>query len=156
MKGLRLFSVALIAWCSLGATSGLAYASADNGTEDVAKMQYETGMRLARDKEDAQAREWFARSAAGGYPPAYYALGYLYFDGRGVPRDDRKAVELFRKAADRGVADAQYMMGVMYAVGRGVEKDSRRSIQWMRKAAGHGHPGARKTLQGLFGPTAVK
>src|SRR5205807_420797 len=42
---------------------------------------------------------------------AQYGLGFMYREGRGVPRDDAEAVRWYRKAAEQGDAMAQHALG---------------------------------------------
>ena len=48
---------------------------------------------------------------------AQFALGILYYDGRGVQQDDVKAVQWFRKAAGQEHANARNNLGFMFEKG---------------------------------------
>ena len=50
-------------------------------------------------------------------------LGFMYHQGRSVPRDYAKALHWLRKAAEQGNADAQVWLGRMYRYGDGVPRD---------------------------------
>jgi TPR repeat protein len=65
-------------------------------------------------------------------------LGWMYREGRGVPRDDVEAVKWMRKAAEQDLAAAQNNLGWMYQQGRGVPQDSEKAAAWFRKAASQG------------------
>ena len=41
------------------------------------------------------------------FPPAQYAFGLCYAEGRGVEKDEREAVKWYTKAAKQGDPDAQ-------------------------------------------------
>jgi hypothetical protein len=69
---------------------------------------------------------------------AQYDLGYMYYEGEGVPRDDAEAARWIRLAADQGHAAAQVNLGVMYADGRGVPQDDAEAVRWYRLAADQG------------------
>jgi len=56
------------------------------------------------DLSDAQIR------AALGFDDAQFALGLLYYDGTGVPRDRERAMRLFKRAADQGNANAAWSL----------------------------------------------
>ena len=45
-----------------------------------------------------------------GFDDAQFALGLLYYDGTGVPRDREKAMRLFKRAADQGNANAAWSL----------------------------------------------
>jgi uncharacterized protein len=70
---------------------------------------------------------------------AQNALGWMYENGRGVPKDYAQAAAWYRKAADRGDAYGQNALGWMYENGRGVPKDYAQAAAWYRKAADQGN-----------------
>ncbi len=113
----RTGALVLLFWFSL---NWLAGASAQVGSETT------TGMRkllAAAEKGDAKAQT---------------ALGTVYAQGLGVPRDNRLAAVWFRRAADQGNAVAQHDLGVMYAAGDGVPQDFGLAVNWHRNAADQG------------------
>lgn len=57
-----------------------------------------------------------------GSTPAFYLLGLMYANGRGVPQDYKEAVAWYQKAAEQGFAPAQLNLGLMYDNGQGVLK----------------------------------
>ena len=76
------------------------------------------------------------RSAAGqGDANAQYNLGYMYYNGAGVPRDHAEALRWHRRAAGQGFARAQYNLGVMYYNGAGVPRDFVQAHKWFNLAA---------------------
>lgn len=76
------------------------------------------------------------------YAPAQFLLGYLYFNGKGVPRNEDVAVELFTKSAKQGFAPAQYNLGKYYTL----VENSELCIEWFKKAAEQGHAVAQYNL----------
>jgi TPR repeat protein len=46
--------------------------------------------------------EWFKESAEQGYDYAQYALGGIYFYGRGVPEDEKEGMKWLEKAVEQG------------------------------------------------------
>jgi len=86
------------------------------------------------------------KKAEAGDAEAQSALGYMYANGTGVPKDDAEAVKWFRKAADQGNAMAQNNLGYMYANGTGVPKDDAEAVKWYRKAADQGNMFAQYNL----------
>jgi hypothetical protein len=72
-------------------------------------------------------------------------MGFLYYNGRGVPQDHVEAEKWWRKAAAQGSVDAQNNLGIMYAEGQGdVPQDYVQSHMWFSLAAGAGNAGAVK------------
>jgi len=117
---------------------------------------YEQGLQSAKGLEPGvpsggeQAIHWFEQSAGQGYLPAVHALGWLYFEGRGVVKDLTKAEHFFRRAATQGYAESQYLLGLFYAQGWVVKKNSVTALQWMKKAADQGDVEAQKIFKNLF------
>ncbi len=96
----------LLAFALLGAMA------AEAQTMEEALAAYDRG-------DYAVAFEAFSALAKQGNASAQVELGFMYFDGRGVPQDDVKAVRWWRQAAEQGNADAQARLGDMYVNGRG-------------------------------------
>jgi TPR repeat protein len=87
-------------------------------------------------KQDyAEARRLYELAISHGYNEAYYYLGSLYREGRGVPVDDAKAVEYFKAGADRGESRAQNALGYAYQTGRGVPQDLEKASAYFKLAA---------------------
>jgi TPR repeat protein len=76
------------------------------------------------------------------FPPdaeAQLNLGFLYYEGKGVPRDYAQAIVWLRKAAEQGNAEAQLSLGAAYEMGKGVQQDDAEAAAWYRKAAERGN-----------------
>ncbi len=85
---------------------------------------YEDGV-VAYDRGDyATAVAKFEKAAARGDAEAQFALGYMYDEGKGVPRDYAQAVRWYELAAAQGLAEAQFALGQIYLNGLGVTQDS--------------------------------
>jgi TPR repeat protein len=54
------------------------------------------------------------RHAEQGDSSSQFALGFLYFDGKSIPRDLAQAAYWFKKAAEQGHARAQYNLATCY------------------------------------------
>ena len=61
---------------------------------------------------------------------AQFALGDLYFRGRGVANGYAEALQWYRQAAAQGHPMAQYRLGVMYAEGWAGGFDAIRAYKW--------------------------
>ncbi len=104
---------------------------------------------LERGDFETALREW-RPLAEQGDPKAQYALGFMYANGEGVPKNDAEAVKWFRKAAEQGDPNAQDALGLMYANGEGVPKNDVEAAKWLRKAAEQGDPEAQYNLGAMY------
>jgi TPR repeat protein len=86
----------------------------------------------------AAALKEFRALAERGNSSAQLSMGWMFYEGRGVPRDDEEAVKWFRKAADQGLAQSQFALGAMFHLGAGVVQDDTEAAKWFRKAADQG------------------
>ncbi len=78
------------------------------------------------------------QAANQGDTQAQYNLGFMYYEGEGVPQDYAKAVEWYQKAANQGNTQAQYNLGFMYYKGEvGVDiSQENEEICWLRSLQG--------------------
>jgi hypothetical protein len=83
-------------------------------------------------------------------PGAKAALGTMYFEGKGVPKDYAIALSWHRQAAEQGHAFSQYEIGAMYDGGFGVRKDSAEAIKWFQRAAAQGYGRAQFNLGAMY------
>lgn len=80
------------------------------------------------------------------YSHAQYALGNIYYLGKGVEKDITKAISAFKFAATKGHVDAQYMLGYLYYSETGVQRNCAEAIEWLRLSANEGNKDAEKLL----------
>jgi soluble lytic murein transglycosylase-like protein len=73
--------------------------------------RYEHGDGVPQSFE--RARALYCEAARGGETKAFFALGWIYLNGRGVSRDDTIAVAWLKKAAERGVVQAVNLLRLM-------------------------------------------
>lgn len=90
----------------------------------------------------ASAARWYRKAAEQGSAGAQYNLGWLYYRGRGVPRDDAQTLSLWLSAAEAGLARAMSGLGFLYKQGRGVPQDHALALAWYARAAEHGDAAA--------------
>ena len=69
---------------------------------------------------------------------AQYALGIIYYNGKGVRQDYTKTIEWFTKAANQEYALAQYNLGLMYGRGEGVRQNTATAKEYFGKACDNG------------------
>lgn len=91
----------------------------DNKTEEAKQKTY---IEL---KEKAEAGDHYAQ----------YRLGWIYYEGYGVPADPMNALFWFEKSADQGDPYAQYQLGEIYQFGDNVSIDLDKAFEWYEKAA---------------------
>ena len=87
---------------------------------------------------------------------AQYQLGLLMADGAGGPQDDVAARALFEKAAAQNHPGALERMGAFAQEGRGGPKDSDAAKAYYQRAAALGDEDAKKALERLRCPYAIK
>ena len=74
-------------------------------------------------------------------------LGFMYENGRGVPKNYKLAVNWYRKAAEQGHARAQFNLGVMYSNGQGVPRNYTLAYMWWSLAAASGDKDAATLIE---------
>lgn len=85
---------------------------------------------------DVQAGlRWMIAAADKEHPSALGHLGWIYSEGRLVPKDDARAFELYRRGAIQGDLYSQRSLGWAYRFGRGCERDLLNAKFWYEKAA---------------------
>ena len=52
-------------------------------------------------KNDEKAVKWYTKAASQGHSESQFALGWMYYHGRGVAQNLDKAIEWFREAANQ-------------------------------------------------------
>jgi localization factor PodJL len=87
-----------------------------------------------------------ADAARSGDPMAFFEIGAIYTEGRGVPADFAKAATWYQRAADAGVIPAQYRLGSLYEKGTGVPRDPAKARALYQQAAESGNANAMHNL----------
>jgi TPR repeat protein len=105
--------------------------------------------------DPARARELLAKAAETN-AEAQYQLGLMMADGTGGAKDDTSARNLFEKAAAQNHAGALERMGAFTQEGRGGPKDSSAAKAYYERAAALGDEDAKKALERLRCPYAIK
>jgi TPR repeat protein len=98
----------------------------------------------------AAAVSAYKEAAGRGEAPAQFALGRMYADGRGEPRDLNQALTLFQSAARQGNPGAEYQLATMMATGDGAPQDKTQAGVWLKKAAAGGFAPAQLKLADLY------
>ena len=79
-----------------------------------------------------------------------YALGVLYLQGKGVPKDTTQAAQWFRRAADNGDLGAEVEFAIRLFNGDGVPKDETRAARYFLHAAQRGNAIAQNRVARLY------
>ena len=97
------------------------------GAASASVADFNKGAEAFRQKNYAQARlHWSESIGNGGPSESFNNLGFLYYQGWGVPRDRERAVALWRKGAALAVSESQLHLGEAYAKGHGGLRRSRK------------------------------
>jgi uncharacterized protein len=105
--------------------------------------------------DPARSRELLAKAAETN-AEAQYQLGLMLADGTGGTKDDVGARNLFEKAAAQNHPGALERMGAFAQEGRGGPKDSAAAKAYYERAAALGDDDAKKALERLRCPYAIK
>ncbi len=107
------FNIAVLAVLSWVTVAGSVPAFAADVSADLLRLResaraYEHGEGVAKDPSEAV--KLYCEGAKAGDPEAMYSLGWMYANGRGIPRDDQLAAYYFSKAAGQGHAPSEKML----------------------------------------------
>jgi len=98
-------------------------------------------------QSEPKAVSLFREAWAAGHAPSAHALGFVYRNGRGVPKDMVRAREYYRLAAQGGYAPAQNTYARFLAAGTGGDKNEQEAIKWFSEAAKNGDKNAKSNLR---------
>lgn len=99
--------------------------------------------------EDGAVSE-IIRLAESGDMEMQTVLGFMYYEGEGVPRDYVESAKWSRKAANQGHAVANFALGCLYYEGVGVTQDYNEAFYYLRVSADKGYPQAEGMLGLLY------
>lgn len=109
------------------------------------------GAILAHQRGDyATAFRVYERLASQNFPGAQYALGAMYYEGKGVRRDYALALKWHMLAANNGYAPSQYEIGTFHDAGYGVPKNLVEAARWFRRSAEQGYGKAQINLGVMY------
>lgn len=93
------------------------------------------GDRLFHAGDPAGAARAYTRCAEMGDATCQLNLGWLYEEGRGVPRNLTTAVRWYRASAEQNDPKAEENLGNMYQLGRGVAQNCKTAVEWYARGA---------------------
>lgn len=117
---------------------------------EVARLRFELGYAQMLAGRYAEAQANLQAAAVSGHLAAMTALGTIYIEGRGVPRDLAKGVGLIKTAAERGEPGAMNALARAYRDGAGMPKNRQQAIQWFERAMETGQTFAYNNLGSLY------
>jgi TPR repeat protein len=80
------------------------------------------------------AFQFFNKIAGKGFAPAYYWLGKVYYEGKGVPQNYSKASEWILKGEKAKDPNAIYLSGLLLYEGKSVKSDQVKGLQKIKEA----------------------
>jgi TPR repeat protein len=107
-----------------------------------ADAAFRDGLAAYNEGSYARARAVWEAIAAAGDARAQAGLGFMYYSGRGVPRDSIRAAELFRLAAEQNEPTAQLFLALMHFRSDGVPANAPLAVMWAELAMAGGQAGA--------------
>jgi TPR repeat protein len=125
-------------WYNLSAAHGEQRAAEirDALARQMTASQIAEAQRLAVEwKPKDRLGDYLRKLAEAGDASAQNALGLLYYEGRGVPRNYGQAKEWFEKGAEQGHAGAQVNLGTLYLHGDGAPQSTQTALVWFGRAA---------------------
>ncbi|HMA71252.1 MAG TPA: tetratricopeptide repeat protein [Xanthobacteraceae bacterium] len=105
---------------------------------EVADAVFRNGLTAFNEGRYARAQEAWTPLAKAGDARAQTGLGFMYYSGRGVPRDSVRAAEFFRLAAEQGEPTAQLFLALMHFKSDGVPMNAPLAMMWAELAMAGG------------------
>lgn len=136
---------AALEWIKKAAADGHAEAVRFLNNFEKTKKRNEAG-----DKRNLANLRMLEKMAAQGDSRAETAIGNVYVQALGVPRNMKKAAEWYKKAADHGQADAMILLGMLHLDGYGIEKDEAAGLDYFNLALDKGFSPAAAVLSSLY------
>ena len=99
---------------------------------------FRNGLTAFNDGSYARAQEAWVPLARAGDARAQTGLGFMYYSGRGVPRDSVRAAEFFQRAAEQGEPTAQLFLALMHFKSDGVPMNMPLAMMWVELAMASG------------------
>jgi uncharacterized protein len=138
MQIVRILLVALALASPLSMAGGAVAGPLEDAQAAHGKKDYATALRLWRPLADQ------------GNAEAQYALGSMYADGQGVPKNNTEAAKWWRRAADQGNTFAQFNLGALYDDGKGVPRNKAEALKLYHLAAERGNDRAQFSVGTLY------
>jgi TPR repeat protein len=105
---------------------------------EIADAAFRNGLAAFNDGSYARALEAWGPLAGAGDARAQTGLGFMYYSGRGVPRDSVRAAKFFQRAAEQGEPTAQLFLALMHYKSDGVPMSAPLAMMWVELAMAGG------------------
>jgi TPR repeat protein len=105
---------------------------------DAADAAFRSGLTAFNEGSYARAEAAWTPLARAGDARAQTGLGFMYYSGRGVPRDSARAAEFFQRAAEQSEPTAQLFLAQMYFKADGVPMNAPLALMWVELALAGG------------------
>ena len=103
-----------------------------------ADAAFRSGLVAFNEGAYASASAAWGPLAQAGDARAQSSLGFMYYSGRGVPRDSARAAEFFGRAAEQGEPTAQLFLSMMLFKSDGVPLNPPLAMMWAELAIAGG------------------
>jgi TPR repeat protein len=103
-----------------------------------ADTAFRTGLTAFNEGAYASAGAAWGPLAEAGDARAQSGLGFMYYSGRGVPRDSARAAAFFTHAAEQGEPTAQLFLSMMVFKSDGVPMNPPLAMMWAELAVAGG------------------
>ena len=111
---------------------------------------FQVGMDAYAEGDYKTAMQKWRPLAEAGDAASQTNLGFLYYEGKGVPQNYEEALKWYRMAALTGYPDAAFNLGVAYSEGKGVKPDPSQALHWYQLAADAGYAPAQVILGNIY------
>ena len=118
--------------------TGIITACATSAPDAGRPVTMEEAKAAVQRKDYAAAMSTYRTLAEKGNVDAMLALGSMYDNGPGVPRNTVEAAKWYRMGAQKGHLLMQRALALKYAIGEGVPVDNARAYTWISLAAAGG------------------
>lgn len=109
-------------------------------------MPFKVAVQAEASGNMGEALSQYKIAALAGYAPAQTRLGYLFEQGKGVPKDKSSAQEWYLKAAKQADALAQYHLACLFHETRNYSE----AVHWHTEAANRGNTVSQYELALLY------
>jgi TPR repeat protein len=132
--------------------AGLAIAACERAVRVLPNGRYlfQLGRAYAKYGDLKKALDQYQLATDQWYLPAINAIGLMFEQGNGMPKNLDKAFAWYLKAAEHGYGPSQAYIGLMYWTGEGKELNYETAYSWFLKAANQGFPSAQFAIGCLF------
>jgi TPR repeat protein len=86
----------------------------------------------------SEAIKWFMKSINAGQPSGMYYMGWMAYNGFGVPQSYEQAIEWYKRASALGFGRAEHALAQIYMDSPAAKQDYNEAYKWILLAEKHG------------------